>query len=365
MRPRRDAVRRHAAGPAGLGRPRLRTHRGRLRLDPRREGRGRHHPRQPRRPAARAARRAARPADARPGAPSQPIEGAQWAGYLAYRCGDGGFPFDREAGPDERQEQLAAHYQRERPLAPYTPADLGLDVRAGLEFCVHWPTPRPSPVLPPGADLPGVPILVVGGDFDTHTPAEVARAMRVFPGATFVRVPFGTHSLAWGAGEAGACVRAVLRSFVTRHRVPEARCGAENYRATGAFPRSPAEVAPAPVPGLDAGRRRVLAAAFATAADAVARRNPYNLVHGLMTEQPGLRGGQVAFGDGVITLDRAVFVPGVAVSGRITLTPDGRAAASLEVSRAHRVQLSWTAFTPHERPAVSGTFDGTPFEFRP
>lgn len=305
------------------------------------------------------------------GAPSQPIEGAEWAGYLAYRCGDGSFPFDRDADPAERLDQLERYYLRERPLAPYTPADLGLGVRKSLEFCVNWPTPRHSPVLPPGAALPDVPVMVVGGDFDTHTPAEVRAAMRVFPDATFVRVPFGTHSLAWGDGEVGDCVRAALRSFVTDHRVPRERCTAENYRALGAFPRSLGEVAPVPAAGLDAGRRRVLAAAFATAADAVARRNPYNRLHGRLTDQPGLRGGRVAFGDGSITLDGAAFVPGVAVSGQIALTPYGRATASLSVpapgfpdGRVYRVELVWEAFTAHERPALSGTFDGTPFEVR-
>ncbi|MBF8185439.1 alpha/beta hydrolase [Nonomuraea sp. K274] len=303
------------------------------------------------------------------GAPSQPIEGAEWAGYLAYRCGDGSFPYDREADPAERLDQLERYYQRERPLAPYTPADLGLDVRNGLEFCVNWPTPRHSPVLPPDADLPDVPVMVVGGDFDTHPPASVRAAMRAFPGATFVRVPFGGHSLAWGPGRAGACVAAALRSFVTDHRVPRVRCTAENYCALGAFPRSLGEVAPVPAAGLDTGRRRVLAAAFATAADAVARRNPYNLLHGRLTDQPGLRGGRVGFGNGSITLDEAAFVPGVSVSGQITLTPAGDANASLSVralgspdGRAYRVELAWEAFLPHERPALSGTFDGASFK---
>ncbi|GAA2284551.1 hypothetical protein GCM10010149_32540 [Nonomuraea roseoviolacea subsp. roseoviolacea] len=307
------------------------------------------------------------------GAPRQPVEGAEWAGYLAYRCGDGGFPFDRDAGPAERLDQLERYLRRERPLAPYTPADLGPDMRAGVEFCVNWPTPRRSPVLPPGTDLPDVPVMVVGGDFDTHTPAEVAAAMRVFPGATFVRVPFGGHSLAWGAGEAGACVRAALRSFVRDLRVPRTRCTAENYRAVGAFPRSLGEVAPVPATkrdgGLGVGRRRVLAAAFATAADAVARRNPYTFVHGRLKDQPGLRGGRVAYQDGAVALDEAVFVPGVAVTGTITLTPEGRATASLGVlapgardGRAYRVELTWEAFTADERPALTGAFDGTPFE---
>ncbi|MEQ4722677.1 alpha/beta fold hydrolase [Nonomuraea sp. B19D2] len=305
-------------------------------------------------------------ARALPRDPGQPVEGAQWAGYLAYRCGDGAFPFGRDAAPAERLAQLERHYAEERPLAPFLPADLGLDVRKGLEFCVNWPTPRHSPVLPPGAALPDVPIMVMGGDFDTQSPREVAGAMRAFPGAVFVRVPYGGHSLAWRTGEAGECVRAALRSFLTDHRVPEPRCGQENYRAAGAFPRSLGELAPVPAAGLSGDGRRLVAAAFATAADAVARRNPYTYVHARLTTQPGLRGGRVDFHDRSVVLDRASFVAGVEVSGEIALAPDGRATAALEVSpgggRAYRVGLAWAAFTARERPALSGTFDGTPFE---
>ncbi|MDX3103664.1 alpha/beta fold hydrolase [Nonomuraea angiospora] len=305
-------------------------------------------------------------ARALPRDPGQPVEGAQWAGYLAYRCGDGAFPFERDAAPAERLAQLEHYYDKARPLAPFTPADLGLDVREGLEFCVNWPTPRPSPVLPPGTALPDVPIMVMGGDFDTQTPREVAGAMRAFPGAVFVRVPYGGHSLAWGRGKAGECVRAALRSFLTDHRVPVARCGQENYRAAGAFPRSMADVAPVPAKELSAEGRRLVAATFATAADAVARRNPYTYVHAGLTTQPGLRGGRADFHDGSVTLDRASFVPGAEVSGEIALAPGGRATASLEISpgggRTYRVGLAWEAFTARERPALSGTFDGIPFE---
>ncbi|NJP98851.1 hypothetical protein HCN51_57140, partial [Nonomuraea sp. FMUSA5-5] len=112
---------------------------------------------------------------------------------------------------------------------------------------------------------------------------------------------------------------------------------------------------------------------------------PYNMVHGRLTSQAGLRGGLITFGNGTIDLERAAFVPGVEVTGRITLTsPDtattsgatrgaapGTATASLTVTgagvpggRTYRVELAWAAFTARERPALSGSFDGTPFEVR-
>ncbi|MEO3795892.1 alpha/beta fold hydrolase [Nonomuraea sp. B10E15] len=300
-----------------------------------------------------------------PGLPQQPVEGPEWAGYLAYRCGDGSFPFDRDASPAERQAQLQRYYLQERPLAPYTPADLGLDITKDLDFCVQWPTLRHSPPLPPRADLPNVPIMVVGGDFDTHSPAEVARAMRAFPNATFVRVPFAAHSLAMVPGEVGECIRTAMRSFLTSHRVPDMRCAAENYRAIGSFPRTISDVPPIPAAGLSHKQRRLLAVTFATATDAVARRNPYSPTHSRLDTQPGLRGGRVDFSDTTITLERTSLVSGLEVSGQIAVASNRQAAATLEVStgdgQPHRIRLAWLPFTPHEHPALSGVVDSTPF----
>ncbi|MFC4016154.1 alpha/beta fold hydrolase [Nonomuraea purpurea] len=301
-----------------------------------------------------------------PGLPQQPAEGPEWAGFLAYRCGDGSFPFDRDASPAERQAQLQRHFLQERPLAPYTPADLGRDITKDLDFCVQWPTPRHSPPLPPRAKLPSVPIMVVGGDFDTQSPAEVARALRAFPKATFVRVPFAGHSLAPASGEMGDCVRTAMRSFLTNHQIPDVRCTAENYRAIGSFPRTISDIPPIAATGLSPEQRRLLAVTFATSADAVARRNPYSTpTHSRLDTQPGLRGGQVRFGDATITLEQVSLVRGLKVSGQIAIPSTRQAAATLQVStgdgQPHRIKLEWQPFTPHERPALSGVVDDTPF----
>ncbi|MEU6721501.1 alpha/beta fold hydrolase [Nonomuraea sp. NPDC046802] len=300
-----------------------------------------------------------------PGQPQQPPESPEWAGFLAYRCGDGSFPFDRDASPAERQAQLRRHFLQERPLAPYTPADLGRDITKDLDFCVRWPTPRHSPPLPPRANLPSVPIMVVGGDFDTQSPDEVARALRAFPRATFVRVPFAAHGLAQTPGEMGECVRKAMQTFLTNHQIPDVRCTAENYRAIGSFPRTISDVAPIPATGLSPEQQRLLAVTFATAADAVARRNPYSFTHSRLDTQPGLRGGQVRFGDATITLEQVSLVRGLKVSGQIAVPSNGQAAATLQVStgdgQPHRITLAWQPFTPHERPALSGVVDDTPF----
>ncbi|WP_431896346.1 hypothetical protein [Nonomuraea sp. bgisy101] len=157
-------------------------------------------------------------------------------------------------------------------------------------------------------------------------------------------------------------MRGMLRTFLTSKRVVDQKCTGENYRAVGAFPQKLRDVAPHPARKLGPGPRRILAATFATAADATARRNPHAFYHFGLPNEPGLRGGQVTFGQG-ITLDKVRFVRDLRVSGPITLTPDGHATATLTAEtggRAHEVTLTWAAFST--RPSLSGTFDGIPFD---
>ncbi|MFB4290049.1 alpha/beta fold hydrolase [Nonomuraea sp. ATR24] len=292
-----------------------------------------------------------------------PFDPPWLAGHVAFRCGDGSFPFDRLASAAERQAQAERHYERERPMAPFRPTDVfATDAIAAQEWCVNWPTPRHSPPLPRGKALPSLPILVVAGDFDVERPAEVARSLRVFPNATVIRIPFGIHAQSFLPSPMGECIRGMLRTFLTTKRVVDQKCAGENYRAVGAFPRELRDVAPHPAGELSPSRRRILAAAFATAADATARRNPHAFYYFGRPSEPGLRGGQVTFGQD-ITLDGVRFVRDLKVSGRVALTPDGHANATLTAEtggRTHEVTLSWTAFST--RQSVSGTFDGAPFE---
>ncbi|WP_283133944.1 alpha/beta fold hydrolase [Rhizohabitans arisaemae] len=284
------------------------------------------------------------------------------AGHVAFRCGDGSFPFDRLASAAERRAQAERHYERERPMAPYRPTDFVSTGVSGLEWCVNWPTPRHSPPRPPGQALPDVPVLVVAGDFDVNRPAEVARSFQVFPNATVVRIPFGIHAQSFLPSPMGDCVRGMLRTFLTTKRVVDRKCTGENYHAVGAFPQELKDVTPHPARNLGPGRRRIIAAAFATAADATARRNPHAFYYFGRPNEPGLRGGQVSFGQD-ITLDSVRFVRDLRVSGPIKLTPDGRAVATLRAEtggRTHEVTLTWTAFGT--RPSLSGTFDGIPFD---
>ncbi|MEV4890201.1 alpha/beta hydrolase [Nonomuraea sp. NPDC055795] len=283
-------------------------------------------------------------------------------GYLAYRCNDADGPFDRFASAAERLAQAERYHERVRPMEPYRISDLtpATGVSA-LEWCVNWPTPRHSPPRPPSRALPAIPVLVLAGDFDVDPPEEVARSLRAFPNATVVRVPFASHATTRRPGPVGDCARGMLRTFMTTKQVSEQGCDAENYRAIGAYPRRVADLAPHKARDLGAVQRRVLAATIATAADAASRRNPDILHYGGVKDEAGLRGGHVTYGEEIV-LDGVRFVRDLRVSGPITLTPEGRATATLRAEtagRTHEVTLDWMPFTT--KPSVSGTFDGIPF----
>lgn len=301
---------------------------------------------------------------------------AELAGTLAILCGDARSPYDRDAPPEERRRQLDRFYVDERPLSPFEVGDIR-GYREQPEQCLHWPTPRASPPLPPDADYPRIPVLAASGDFDTRRPAEVAEMLERFPRSTLLHVRYGGHALAAGRSDHSECVREVVRAYLEdpRHPAPTPAepdgCHAENFRAVGSFPLTMAQVPAAESGDLDEPDRRLVAAAFATAADAVARRNPNDAFGPLRPEaQNGLRGGDVRWdsGTGAIALERVRFVEDVSVTGTVRLDPEHHATAELAIvepdGRARELVLRWRAFVAENGTAVAGAIDGSEFTAR-
>ncbi|RZQ60717.1 alpha/beta fold hydrolase [Amycolatopsis suaedae] len=297
------------------------------------------------------------------------------AGYLAYLCADAAYPYDRAAAPERKRRQLAEAYATQRPFRPFT-AD---EVQAATggdqhQWCVDWPTSRPSPPLPAGAVYPAVPMLAVGGELDVATTGADAEAMaRRFPRGRAVVVPFGGHNPALGpaAGMTGpywACAQEVVRGFLTDPQRPVERCSAANYRASGGFARRATQVR-GDVAGVRGADRRLVAATVATAADAAARRNPNGAMTGRLTGEPGLRGGRLTLpAPGRADLDQVRYVEDVAVSGSVTIDPGGTARADLTAvgpdGHSRALTLTWEAFR-HGGPAeATGTLDARPFRVR-
>jgi len=313
------------------------------------------------------------------GAPSaqQEADGGVPPAYFAYWCGDSAHPYSRSGSPEQREKELDATYAGKNPFGPFT-----VDEVRGTPFgdknhadCLGWPTPRESPPVKPGP-APDVPVLAIGGDFDTATPVgNAVDTARKFPRGDVAINRFGAHSPeviadSFGlTGEYWLCARQDVRTYLQNpERAGDLGCSAENYRAIGSFPRTSGEL-PKAGDGLGDGDHTAVASAFATAADTTALRNPYSPATMAPMEGPGLRGGQVRLPDpSSVELTGVRYVSDVEVSGKIRLDDKQMAHGELTVTgtdgAARRVTLDWPAFTAEGGTPVKGTIDGRAFEVR-
>ncbi|MDN3023878.1 alpha/beta fold hydrolase [Streptomyces sp. S.PB5] len=117
--------------------------------------------------------------------------------HAATLCLDGRYPWGRSDAPEEGREEALA-----KAAAELTPSDHGpFDPRTAtglgsMRSCLYWPR-TPAPPLPP-ADrrLPGVPVLLLGGDRDLSTPLEwLYDQKRLTPRAQVVVVRGAAHSV--------------------------------------------------------------------------------------------------------------------------------------------------------------------------
>ncbi|WP_343952233.1 alpha/beta fold hydrolase [Nonomuraea longicatena] len=224
---------------------------------------------------------------------------------LAYNCADVEMPFDRSAPVEERKRQFARYHAKERPSQPYERSEYPFVGRE--EACVYWPQAANRPPAPPELPHPDVPVMSINGEFDFHAPDVVRAAIKRYPRGTFRPVPAAWHAMGFTPEPTGSCVRAAMQKFLSKptHPAPEARCTAETYKAIGAYPRALRDITPARASGLTGRERTLVAAALATAEDAVARRNPHaHFGHQSLKDSTGLRGGTMTFGKDTIELDR-------------------------------------------------------------
>jgi pimeloyl-ACP methyl ester carboxylesterase len=301
--------------------------------------------------------------------------------YLAVGCLDYPQLFDMNAPFAARRAQLAAAEARLPPttFAPFTTEEwLAQNQNTeAYSACLQWP--GPTIAQPPTAGrLPlfpsSLPVLVLGGEFDSLTPpGDVPKVLAEIGGhARFIELANATHVV--GEGDT-VCGSTLVQLFVAR---PEAidsldgSCAAEEpaIHAVGVYAgrlsqEPPIELAPgthAPTAAL-----RLAAAAVSTGGDAVAR---YGAIEPAIDR--GLFGGEVVASRGgtVLALDGDQLVPGVRVSGTLTLSAaadpaDGKAvAAALTVAgpgvRAASFTARWTSSGTGAQAVVSGTVNGQP-----
>ena len=293
--------------------------------------------------------------------------------YLAVSCVDYPQLFSMAVAPATRRAQLASSVASlaTSTFAPFTTAEwLRQDQNTeAYTACTSWPTPRGA--VPPTTGVvpllqPELPVLVMGGEFDSWTPPVDHPAILAELGGHSRFVGFANATHVVGQGDQ-PCASTVIQAFVDHPSSLDsldASCATEvpPLRSLGTYPASLNGVSPltagpgnrASTWGLELG-----AAAVATAGDAVARVSDIGVVGDV-----GLHGGSVepAQGSNQLRLIGDQFVPGVSVSGTVAVG-NTTAVAQLIVSGPHgetaTVVVRWTLAGGAATAQVNGTAGGT------
>jgi hypothetical protein len=181
-------------------------------------------------------------------------------------------------------------------------------------FCQSWPVPAGGARLPAGA-LPDVPVLVLSGDRDMHTPPARARTVAAsFPHARILVVPGVGHGVL--TSDYSFCAFRVVQAWLADRQPESCRRVAPLLPPIRRFPASVREIAPTSgVPGL---RGRTVSAALATVREAEAAW----LASG-RGSVPGLVGGRLEGVDST-TFDLLHYsdVPGLELTAKVVVGRD-------------------------------------------
>ncbi len=228
--------------------------------------------------------------------------------YEAVTCSDYLLLYDLNRSREIRDRQYAAALQdarEHRPnlFAPFS-VDEGIDSKVyitPLDSCLPWPMPpedlapgAPGAPLPPSAQFPAVPTLVLSGDLDSITSVMDANdTAEQFPNAVHVIVPNLGHVVT-DSDEIG-CTLGIARRFVESLSPGDTGCvrRVRPVRTVPRFARMASELTPLTALRGDEttdGQRRIAAAGLEAVGDVIARYYvTYNWV------DSGLRGGTMNY----------------------------------------------------------------------
>lgn len=303
--------------------------------------------------------------------------------YFAAACTDYPQLFSMTGTGDQRARQFRSRVAA-RPRAAFAPFSAAEWTAANAytnsyDGCLDWPAPQgtrtPVTARPPRVP-PTLPVLVLGGDLDSLTPAAGGRhvAAQLGPSARFVTVPNLTHITAMpDRTRPGpeACGQSLYRQFL---RTPTALAHLDTsctrhtpaVPVLAAYPARLADTVPAtPSAGnrADADALRAAASGVAVVGDAIVRSS--YLAGGRDT---GLRGGTwtvtgdtlACFGfTGVRWVDDAA-VSGTAVWDRVRGVVTAHLRITPDTGPDSTVDTTWNTLTPQVPASVTGTADGTP-----
>jgi len=296
--------------------------------------------------------------------------------FVAVSCADYPQIFDATLPASERAAGADAAIQakqRDEPdvYAPFTidemlsvPQDYSV-----VRLCVPWPTPPlahpPGQPVPPEADFPAIPVLVLSGELDSLTPvAQAERAAALFPSARSLLVRNSFHVTA--LGDLDGCASELVRRFLATGDAGDTSCvdRVPDYRLVPDFARRAADLPPM-TPALghegDEADLRRMHAGLQTVADVVARWWVNYDGSGA-----GLRGGRfrvTSTADGARFRLRGVrWTEDLEVSGKIEwriATDDVQAELVLRGAGlgAGTLHVEWSGRAPGVSARASGRFD--------
>lgn len=257
--------------------------------------------------------------------PRSPIGQATASGtnnavFIATSCEEIAVPWGRGTPVGQRRRASASAIARKTPQAAFAPFDRSQPLESPLiQGCAGWPNAAEAPVLATGS-VGAAPTLVLEGEGDLRTPVEGAREVvaRMAPGATFVTVPGGGHSVL--GTDRSKCASTRVAAFYTGQ--PILPCPALPVRRVAPVP--PASFARVrAVKGLSAQVGRTLNAFSLTFSDGL-RQAAAGRVRG-----GGLRGGRFTVSRTALQLIGYEYVRGVRVNGSY---PSGGGTATFTIS---------------------------------
>jgi hypothetical protein len=257
---------------------------------------------------------------------------------IARFCVDTDFPWDEQAPATVRRHQFQAAAAAEpRYYGPFSSNGWTAGLPLGFipDPCITVPI-ESDPPYPPDTEVPGIPTLVLNGDYDLTVPtADTRRATQVMTNSTFVTVKTAGHNPWFWRGCAVTMVQRFLRIGHTgdlcKHDPPS------RIWQVGSFPRSATAAPPAARRAGDESTladRRMATVGVWTVLDVIHRSYASPTQSGV-----GLRGGHTSleYGDfptpDLFTLDRVKFTNDVIVNGSGFADWDGNYGGDITLSR--------------------------------
>ena len=210
--------------------------------------------------------------------------------------------------------------------------------------CTWWERPTaPSPIVPPGAEFPNAPTLVLDGDIDNRVPYEETNQVAAqFPNSTKIIVAEAGHeTIGWTN-----CARNIANRFIENLQPGDTTCAQTPetvWPAVGRFPFLVSDARPADpdksgTNEIGTAERKTVSVAVATAIDAFQRGLIGSAASTGSGSGAGLRGGTfqaVLYGPvqyETVTLTNCRFSTDLQVNGTVSWGNDYSVAGDLTVS---------------------------------